>query len=181
MVTLVAERAMADAARADEHQARGGELGPLHGLPVAHKDLVDTAGIRTTYGSPFYRDHMPARDALILELRGQRQRLLAAMEGCLYEPRRRAMLASQELTRAASRSIERRRTELSSLAGRLDALSPLATLGRGYAVATDASGRTLASITDFAAGQPFGLRLRDGRIDAVTHAVRPGAQPSEIA
>ncbi len=66
VVTLVAERAMADAARADEAQARGGTLGPLHGLPVAHKDLVDTAGIRTTRGSPFYRDNVPTRDALIV-------------------------------------------------------------------------------------------------------------------
>jgi len=66
VVTLVAERAMADAARADEMQARGAKLGPLHGLPVAHKDLVDTAGIRTTRGSPFYRDHVPTRDALIV-------------------------------------------------------------------------------------------------------------------
>ena len=46
--------------------ARGGPLGALHGLPVAHKDLVDTAGIRTTRGSPFYRDHVPTRDALIV-------------------------------------------------------------------------------------------------------------------
>ena len=59
IVTLVAERAMADAARADELTARGGPLGVLHGLPVAHKDLVDTAGIRTTRGSPFYRDNVP--------------------------------------------------------------------------------------------------------------------------
>ena len=59
VVTLVAERAMADAARADEALARRGPIGPLHGLPVAHKDLVDTAGIRTTRGSPFYRDHVP--------------------------------------------------------------------------------------------------------------------------
>ena len=50
---------MADAARADELTARGGPLGVLHGLPVAHKDLVDTAGIRTTRGSPFYRDNVP--------------------------------------------------------------------------------------------------------------------------
>jgi amidase len=66
IVTLVAERAMADAARADDLQARGQALGVLHGLPVAHKDLVDTAGIRTTRGSPFYRDHVPTRDALIV-------------------------------------------------------------------------------------------------------------------
>ena len=68
IVTLVAERAMADAARADETQARGGPLGVLHGLPVAHKDLVDTAGIRTTRGSPFYRDNVPTSDALIITL-----------------------------------------------------------------------------------------------------------------
>ncbi len=66
IVTLVAERALADAAGADELAARGGPLGVLHGLPVAHKDLVDTAGIRTTRGSPFYRDNVPTRDALIV-------------------------------------------------------------------------------------------------------------------
>lgn len=66
IVTLVADRAMADAARADDLVAKGGTVGPLHGLPVAHKDLVDTAGIRTTRGSRFYRDTVPARDALIV-------------------------------------------------------------------------------------------------------------------
>ena len=49
IVTLVAEQAMAAAARADEAIVRDGPLGVLHGLPVAHKDLVETAGFRTTY------------------------------------------------------------------------------------------------------------------------------------
>ncbi len=66
IVTLVADRAMADAARADEKQAHGDPLGPLHGVPVAHKDLVPTAGIRTTFGSPFYKDNVPTKDALIV-------------------------------------------------------------------------------------------------------------------
>jgi amidase len=66
IVTLVGERAMTEAARADERLARGDEVGVLHGLPVAHKDLVDTAGIRTTRGSPFLRDNVPTRDALIV-------------------------------------------------------------------------------------------------------------------
>jgi amidase len=66
VVTLVADRAMADAARADDLAAKGGTPGPLHGLPVAHKDLVETAGIRTTKGSRFYRDTVPVRDALIV-------------------------------------------------------------------------------------------------------------------
>jgi amidase len=66
IVTLVAEQAMAAAAKADEALARRGPIGVLHGLPVAHKDLVETAGIRTTHGSPFYRDNVPTRDALIV-------------------------------------------------------------------------------------------------------------------
>ena len=66
VITVVAEQARADAARADEAQARGERLGPLHGLPVLHKDLIDTAGIRTTHGSPFFKDNVPKTDALIV-------------------------------------------------------------------------------------------------------------------
>ena len=66
VVTLVAEQARADAARADEAQARGERLGPLHGLPVLHKDLIDTAGIRTTHGSPFFKDNVPKNDSIIV-------------------------------------------------------------------------------------------------------------------
>ena len=51
IVTLVPEIAAKAAAEADEMQARGEPLGPLHGLPVAHKDLIETRGIRTTFGS----------------------------------------------------------------------------------------------------------------------------------
>ena len=56
------ERAL-DAARAAEAKVMRGEaLGALHGLPVGIKDLEDVAGLRTTYGSPIYRDHVPAGD-----------------------------------------------------------------------------------------------------------------------
>ena len=63
IVTLVPERALQEARAADEDRARGGWRGPLHGLPVAHKDLIDTAGIRTTYGSRVYADHVPGQDS----------------------------------------------------------------------------------------------------------------------
>ena len=66
IVTLDAEGAMARAALADEHQAHGGALGLLHGLPIVHKDSFLTAGMRTTYGSPLYRDFVPERDSLIV-------------------------------------------------------------------------------------------------------------------
>lgn len=52
IVTLAEERARADAARADEAIAGGTALGPLHGIPMAHKDLVDTAGIRPRRARP---------------------------------------------------------------------------------------------------------------------------------
>jgi len=67
IVTLVPELAAAAAAKADEMQARKEPLGPLHGLPVAHKDLLETRGIRTTFGSPLYEDNVPAVDDLVVE------------------------------------------------------------------------------------------------------------------
>lgn len=67
IVTLVAEQARAQAAAADAALARGDTVGPLHGLPIAHKDLVATKGIRTTSGSPIYADNVPDQDALIVE------------------------------------------------------------------------------------------------------------------
>ena len=67
IVTYHPERALAQAHAADAALARGDAVGPLHGLPVAHKDVFDTAGVRTTYGSPIYADHIPDRDALIVE------------------------------------------------------------------------------------------------------------------
>ncbi len=71
IVTLLPEQALQQASAADERQARGEEIGPLHGLPIAHKDLVLTKGIRTTFGSPLLRDFVPDQDALIVErLRG---------------------------------------------------------------------------------------------------------------
>jgi amidase len=67
IVTLLPERALAGARAADAALARGEPLGALHGLPIAHKDLVPTQGIRTTYGSPIYKDHIPEADALIVQ------------------------------------------------------------------------------------------------------------------
>lgn len=67
IVTLDQERAMTGARAADAALARGETPGLLHGLPIAHKDLTDTAGMRTTYGSPLYADHVPQEDALIVE------------------------------------------------------------------------------------------------------------------
>jgi len=67
VVTRCFDRALTRAAEADDAQARGEVLGLLHGLPVAHKDLAETAGVRTTYGSPLFAGHVPDFDALQVE------------------------------------------------------------------------------------------------------------------
>lgn len=67
VVTRIDDAARRAAVAADEAFTRSGPLGPLHGLPVAHKDLALTAGIRTTFGSPIFADFVPDVDALIVE------------------------------------------------------------------------------------------------------------------
>jgi len=67
IVTLVADRAMECARQADEDLVHGRSVGPLHGLPIAHKDLQPTQGIRTTFGSPIYSDFVPSEDSLLVE------------------------------------------------------------------------------------------------------------------
>jgi amidase len=67
IVTLVPEQAMAAAGRADEAIARGADVGSLHGLPIAHKDLQPTPGIRTTFGSPIFRDFVPTEGSLLVD------------------------------------------------------------------------------------------------------------------
>ena len=67
IITLLPDRAMDGARAADEALARGHPVGPLHGLPIAHKDLFVTRGIRTTYGSPIYKDFVPGENMLIVD------------------------------------------------------------------------------------------------------------------
>jgi amidase len=67
IVTFHPERAIERAQAADARQARGEPLHLLHGLPTAHKDLVMTRGVRTTWGSPIYSDFVPDVDSLIVE------------------------------------------------------------------------------------------------------------------
>ena len=66
MVTLTAEQALREATAADHAPPRGEVRGPLHGVPIGYKDLTETAGIRTTFGSPLYRDYVPTQDALVV-------------------------------------------------------------------------------------------------------------------
>jgi len=71
IVTRTFDAALASAAAADHAMASGRVLGLLHGVPVAHKDLADTEGVRTTYGSPLFATHVPQRDALVVQRMAQ--------------------------------------------------------------------------------------------------------------
>jgi amidase len=66
VVTLDADGARAAADAADAARAAGEPVGPLHGLPVAHKDTHATGGMRTTWGSPLHADTVPLRDELVV-------------------------------------------------------------------------------------------------------------------
>ena len=65
-ITVTGEQALLEAALRDEELARGIDRGPLHGIPIAHKDLMRTKGVRTTAGSKIFADYFPGRDAVIV-------------------------------------------------------------------------------------------------------------------
>ncbi|MGH1562096.1 amidase [Mumia sp. DW29H23] len=67
LVSIDADRAYAQASKADDITASGARLGPLHGLPYAVKDTHHVAGWRTTFGSPVMADHVSAYDELVVE------------------------------------------------------------------------------------------------------------------
>jgi Asp-tRNA(Asn)/Glu-tRNA(Gln) amidotransferase A subunit family amidase len=66
VITLAPEQALAAARAADAQIAAGNYLGPLHGIPFGVKDLLDTAGIATTWGAEPFRDNVPAHDAAVV-------------------------------------------------------------------------------------------------------------------
>jgi Asp-tRNA(Asn)/Glu-tRNA(Gln) amidotransferase A subunit family amidase len=66
-ITISRELALKQAKQADEEISRGNYRGPLHGIPWGGKDLLDTAGIPTTYGAEPYRNRIPAEDAVVVK------------------------------------------------------------------------------------------------------------------
>jgi Asp-tRNA(Asn)/Glu-tRNA(Gln) amidotransferase A subunit family amidase len=66
VITLTEDHALGQARQADREIAAGRYRGPLHGIPYGVKDLLDTAGIRTTWGAEFHRERVPARDAAVV-------------------------------------------------------------------------------------------------------------------
>ena len=116
---------------------------------------------------PMLTDLRAALDQAALDLRD-------AVESRMAFERSRLDAARESFAAAARGVVDARTQHLRQSAARLNDLSPLATLARGYAAPTDAEGRTLGSVKAFAAGAPFTLRLRDGVVHATTDRVVPG-------
>jgi exodeoxyribonuclease VII large subunit len=147
-----------------------------HEVDVTICDLV--ADLRAPTPSAAAEAVCPVLADVADEVRALGAALAAAAEGHLAGARAAAEDAGRGLADAAGRYAERRRARVELLAGRLHALSPLATLGRGYAVARDSgTGATLAAVGDFVPGRPFDLLVRDGRVRAVAGDAPPGGSP----
>jgi len=78
VITLTRERALKEAKQADREIAAGHYRGPLHGIPWGAKDLLDTAGIGTTYGAEPFRNRVPERDAVVVQRLREAGAVLAA-------------------------------------------------------------------------------------------------------
>jgi len=145
-----------------------------HEIDVTLCDLV--ADLRAPTPSAAAEAASPSLDEIALTLGSYRRSLVAAIEGQLFDPRDRARSAARMLSAAAGRHVAERQMSLAALAGRLNALSPLATLERGYAAARGTDGNTLTSVGQFAEGSDFTLRLHDGEVDATARRVRSAGE-----
>lgn len=145
-----------------------------HEVDISLCDLV--ADHRAPTPSAAAEAAVTSRTEMSGALRALRRRMVHAIDERLYERTSRARAGAHDLDAATSDVIRMRSQRLGALAGRLNALSPLGTLDRGYGVARDALGRTLAAVADFAPGESFVLRVRDGEIDALVTGVRPMAE-----
>lgn len=135
-----------------------------HETDITLCDLV--ADVRAPTPSAAAAAATPDRGELLALL----DRLAGALSRALAAPTRHAgerlERIGDRLTGVTERLLERSNARLAAGAARLDALSPLRVLERGYAVARDANGRVLRRVAQFTPGSPFQLRVQDGEIAA---------------
>jgi exodeoxyribonuclease VII large subunit len=136
-----------------------------HEVDVTICDLIADlrAATPSAAAEAVVRDHAE----LQLELRTAGRRMSGALGKRVDRARSELQWHASALRNRLVRAAERRRARVSELGGRLHALSPLATLNRGYAVARAEDGGALTSIVAFAKGMPFRLVLRDGTLRAM--------------
>ncbi|HEX6573828.1 MAG TPA: exodeoxyribonuclease VII large subunit [Gemmatimonadaceae bacterium] len=137
-----------------------------HEVDTTVCDLV--ADVRAATPSVAAERAIPALADMAEILRSRHRRLTNAIQRRGESAVMDLKTAARDLRLASLRTLESRKGQIGAVAGKLNALSPLATLERGYAIARDETGRTLASVEDFQVGQEFELSLRDGKVRART-------------
>lgn len=161
----------------DERVARALALCPIptisgvgHEVDITICDLI--ADVRAATPSAAAELAVPSRRELAAHVRSLAGRLANGVQR--RQDRGVAALnrVKSRLTLGATRVAERRRARLVASAGRLDALSPLATLQRGYAVARDVNGTTMSKREQFVAGAAFDLWISDGIVRAIVETTR---------
>lgn len=162
----------------DERVARAVVACPLpvvsavgHEVDVTICDLVADlrAATPSAAAETVVRDHRE----LAVQLRGANDRITRALVKRVDAAKSDLQWHAAALQGRTTTIVERRRGRLSELGGRLHALSPLATLQRGYGVARDPTGKALTSVSGFKPGMPFHLVLRDGEVGASVTGVKP--------
>ncbi len=167
----------------DEALARAVAASPIpivsavgHEVDVTICDLV--ADLRAATPSVAAESVVPVLDELVGEVREHARALALAALRATALARDALTAVDDDLREATERAAERRRATVERAAGRLHALSPLATLARGYSVARDADGRTLSRAAHFAPGAEFRLLVADGEVAAT---VRESADTSDTS
>jgi exodeoxyribonuclease VII large subunit len=140
-----------------------------HEVDVTLCDLV--ADLRAPTPSAAAEAAVPVFAELAAAVSSLGASLVQAASSVVARARQRLEHAADDAAHAASLVTERRGQRLAALAGRLNALSPIATLARGYAVAQDAAGAVITSASQVAPGDGLTIRLRDGRIRATADHV----------
>jgi exodeoxyribonuclease VII large subunit len=146
-----------------------------HEIDVTLCDLV--ADVRAATPSAAAESAVPVLADLRGALGGVMVALRSALRRRLVDQQNALRRTQRDLGRAGARLVDRQRARLRTAAARLDALSPLSTLGRGYALARDAEGRALSSAEQFIVGDVFSLLLRDGSVEARTEDVNLRTEP----
>jgi exodeoxyribonuclease VII large subunit len=148
-----------------------------HEVDVTIVDLV--ADLRAPTPSAAGELVVPDAADLRVAVRRGSSALAAALRSRARSAEERASRASERLSDGVVRFAERCGVWLDGLGGRLEALSPLSTLERGYAVPLDAEGRVLRRVEMFEPGDPFRLRVVDGEVAAKVEATDVTAAGAE--
>lgn len=141
-----------------------------HEVDYSIADLV--ADVRAATPSAAAEAAVPVLSDLIAGIRALAQDIRGSLARRITDGGRELRQLARDLTVRSQRATERRRARVQQLAARLEALSPLATLARGYAVARDLNGAALPAASAFSPGMRFDLQLRDGIVRSTAEEIR---------